>query len=365
MDFIDQLKALSSTAEKQLDNIKTEEATKMALVAPFINALGYNVFDPSEVVPEFTADVPGRNNDKVDYAIMLDGKAVILIECKSYGTNLDDVHKKQLHKYFHVTESRIGVLTDGVIYRFYSDLEKPNVMDERPFLELNILDLEHAPVEELKKLTKAAFNIEEMLPAAWELKYTREFRKILVSQAKDPSDDFVKVLAKATYSGVIGPKKLEQFREITKQALKEFVNLQVNARLQTAMAVSADLQVELADESAEDEESNSENIGDGIETTEEELQGYHIVQAILASETDPGRITWKDTRNYFNVLLDSNSWRPLCRLYLNSKSIKRIGLFDKEDEYKEEISSISDIYRYADQLKGALEKYEVKVAVSS
>lgn len=362
MDFIDQLKALSSTAAKQLDNIKTEEATKMALVAPFINALGYNVFDPSEVVPEFNADVPGMKNDKVDYAVMLDGKAVILIECKSYGTNLDDVHKKQLHKYFHVTESRIGVLTDGIVYRFYSDLEKPNVMDERPFLELNILDLEHAPVEELKKLTKAAFNIEEMLPAAWELKYTREFRKILVSQSKEPSDDFVKVLAKAAYSGVIGPRKLEQFREITKQALKEFVNLQVNARLQTAMAVSADLQVGLADES--EEEPDIENNGDGIETTEEELQGYHIVQAILASEIAPERITWKDTLNYFNVLLDSNSWRPICRLYLNSKSTKRIGLFDKEEEYKEEISSISDLYRYADQFKGALEKYEVKVEVS-
>ena len=363
MDFIDQLKTLSSTAAKQLDNIKTEEATKMALIAPFINALGYNVFDPSEVVPEFTADVPGRNNDKVDYAIMLDGKAIILIECKSYGTNLDDAHKKQLHKYFHVTESRIGVLTDGVIYRFYSDLEKPNIMDDRPFLELNILDLEHAPVEELKKLTKAAFNIEEMLPAAWELKYTREFRKILVNQSKEPSDDFVRVLAKATYSGVIGPKKLEQFKEITKQALKEFVNLQVNARLQTAMAVSEDLQVDFADDS--EEAPDSGNNDDGIETTEEELQGYHIVQAILASETTPERITWKDTRSYFNVLLDNNSWRPICRLYLNSKSIKRIGLFDKEEEYKEEISSVSDLYKYADQLKGVLVKYEKKISVSA
>ena len=185
----------------------------------------------------------------------------------------------------------------------------------------------------------------------------------MVSQSKDPSDEFVKVLAKATYSGVIGPKKLEQFRGITKQALKEFVNLQVNARLQTAMAVSEDLPVGLDDES--EEETDSVSNDDGIKTTEEELQGYHIVQAILASETDPVRITWKDTRNYFNVLLDNNSWRPLCRLYLNSKSIKRIGLFDKDEEYKEEIYSISDLYKYAPHLKGALLKYETKATVSA
>lgn len=365
MDFIDQLKALSSTAAKQLENLQTEEATKMALVAPFINALGYNVFNPSEVVPEFVADVGIKKGEKVDYAIMRDGKAIILFECKCYGTNLDKVHKEQLHRYFHVTEARIGVVTDGVIYRFYSDLEAPNKMDDRAFLEINILDLEHSPVEELKKLTKSAFNIEEMLPAAWELKYTREFRKFLLGQLKEPNDDFVRVLAKATYSGVISSKKLEQFREITKLALKEFVNVQVNARLQTAMAVSEDIHEEVLSEETEEVSIASLSDEHGIETTEEELQGYHIVQAILASETVPSRITWKDTKNYFNVLLDNNTWRPICRLYLNSKSIKRIGLFDKEEEYKEEISSISDVYRYSSQLKAALEKYESKVAVSS
>jgi hypothetical protein len=226
MDLVDQLAALASRSLKQVENLKTEEATKMALVAPFINALGYNVFDPTEVIPEFVADVGVKKGEKVDYAIMKDGKVILLFECKACGVNLDNVHREQLYRYFSVTEARIGILTDGIIYRFYTDLEEPNKMDEKPFLEFNLFDLDHSPVAELKKLTKSTFNLEEMLPAAWELKYIREFKRILANQLKLPDDAFVKVLARSAYSGTVSAKKLEQFRDITKQALKEFMALQ-------------------------------------------------------------------------------------------------------------------------------------------
>jgi len=232
-------------------------------------------------------------------------------------------------------------------------------MDEKPFLEINLLDLDRSPINELKKLTKSAFNIEEMLPAAWELKYVREFKRILNHQLKTPSDEFVKVLAKEAYSGVIGPKKLEQFREVTLQALKQFINDQINSRLQSALD-SVDAPVEPnTPETLTDEVETADN--NGIVTTEEEIEGYHIVRAILSEITNPSRITYKDTKNYLNVLLENNSWKPICRLHLNSKTLKRIGLFDGDKEEKIEISSISDIYQHSERLKAAFTKYEVKV----
>jgi hypothetical protein len=358
MDLVDQLAALASRSLKQLDNLKTEEATKMALVAPFINALGYNVFDPSEVVPEFIADVGIKKGEKVDYAIMKDGKVILLFECKVYGVNLDNVHREQLYRYFSVTEARIGVLTDGVIYRFYTDLEEPNKMDEKPFLEFNLLDLDHSPVSELKKLTKSAFNLEEMLPAAWELKYIREFKRIITNQLKSPDDDFVRVLAKSAYSGVISAKKLEQFKDITKQALKAFITEQVNSRLQIAMAEVNPSTERENNEEEKQEIRQEEQANNGIVTTEEELEAYHIVRAILSKVTNSQRITHKDTKSYFNILLENNSWKPLCRMYFNSKSVKRMGLFDKDEEYKVEIESVSDIYRYTEQLTATFTRYD-------
>lgn len=355
MDFLDQLTALSSRAAKQLDSLQTEEATKMALVAPFINALGYNVFDPTEVVPEFTADVGVKKGEKVDYAIMKDGKAIVLFECKAYGINLDQAHREQLYRYFSVTEARIGVLTDGITYRFYTDLEEPNKMDERPFLVFNLLEIDRAPIDELKKLTSSAFNLEEMLPAAWELKYIREFKRILGTQFKEPSDDFVRLLAKEAYNGVVSARKLEQFRDVLKQALKQFINEQISNRLQTALddVDEAPESTEAGEEVPQEESSDSD-----IVTTDEELEGYHIVKAILAQTTSTDRITYKDTKSYFNILLDGNSWKQICRLYLNSKTVKRIGLFDGDKEEKVEIDSVADIYAHTERLKATFQKYE-------
>ena len=154
MDFIDKLQALSAKIKKQKDGIQTEEATKTAFVLPFIGTLGYDIFEPTEVIPEFTADVGIKKGEKVDYAICLDGKKVMLFECKSCHSSLDDCHASQLYRYFSVTGARLAVLTNGVLYRFYSDLEEPNKMDSRPFMEFNMLDVQENLVPELKRFTK-------------------------------------------------------------------------------------------------------------------------------------------------------------------------------------------------------------------
>ena len=179
MDFIDQLRVLSSRIAETRDRVQTEEATKNAMVMPLIHILGYNVFDPLEVIPEFVSDVGTKKGEKIDYAILKDEKPIILIECKKAGAPLDVNHAGQLFRYFHVTEARFGVLTNGLEYQFFSDLEKPNKMDDKPFFKFNILEFKDSDVVELKKYAKAVFDLDTILNTANDLKYTRAIQNRL------------------------------------------------------------------------------------------------------------------------------------------------------------------------------------------
>ena len=140
MDFKDIIKQISERVERLKDSLPTEEATKNALIMPFINALGYDVFNPNEVLPEMTCDIGTKKGEKIDYAILENGEPIILIECKHWKQNLS-LHDNQLLRYFNVSKAKFGVLTNGIIYKFYSDLEEPNKMDEKPFLEIDMYDL--------------------------------------------------------------------------------------------------------------------------------------------------------------------------------------------------------------------------------
>src|SRR5437016_2245422 len=235
MDFIEGLQTISSKISKQKNLIQTEEATKNAFVMPFIAALGYDVFDPAEVVPEFTADVGIKKGEKVDYAIKHDGKIIMLFECKCCNGSLDDSHSSQLYRYFSVTEARIAVLTDGIVYRFYTDIEEPNKIEPKPFMEFNMLDIQEPLVIELKRLTKQAFNLEAILTVASELKYTREIKRILHDQLNAPSEEFVRFLAVQVYSGKLTSAVREQFTGITKKAFAQFIHEPITERLRSAM----------------------------------------------------------------------------------------------------------------------------------
>lgn len=157
MDFNERLNALSSKIKEQINSIVTEEATKNAFVMPFIhNVLGYDVFDPREVTPEFVCDVGTKKGEKIDYAIMKNNEVQILIECKKIGEPLNINHASQLFRYFHVTNARISILTNGQIYKFFTDLDAPNKMDEKPFLEVDLLEIDENIIPELNKLTKSS-----------------------------------------------------------------------------------------------------------------------------------------------------------------------------------------------------------------
>lgn len=353
MDFIDEVKTLAAKIPNLKDNIETEEATKNAFVMPLINMLGYNVFDPTEVIPEFTADHGTKKGEKVDYAIMKDGKPIILIECKTLGSDLNTKHASQLFRYFNVTDAKVGILTNGIVYRFFSDLEDANKMDDKPFLEIDLLNIKESHVEELKRFKKERFDISELESVANELKYIKEIKQILLDELSKPTDDFVKFFANQVYSGRITPNKLSQFTIITKNAFSQFINDRINERLKFAMA---------DDEKAElnEVEETSDSVDDGIVTTEEEIEGYHIVKAILREILKPERIVMRDTKSYCGILLDDNNRKPICRLRFN-RTQKYVGILDAErNEVKTSIDDLNEIYNLSNELRAVVERMDAE-----
>jgi predicted type IV restriction endonuclease len=360
MDFVDQLKSFAETIPSQLDHIKTEEATKSALVMPFIQILGYNVFNLSEVVPEFDANVGATKKYKLDYAILDNGKPIILFECKCYGSDLNGGDEwSQLHHYFVATEARFGVLTNGVIYRFYSDLEKPNKMDDTPFLELNLSQLNEHAINQIKKLTKSSFSVDEAIHAANEMKYKGGIKSVFKRQLDQPSDDFVKLFFKEVCPGNVFTGNLKDlFIQYTKSSFKEFIREEIDKLLNEASAKNDFPVTPLEEEKVEI--SNA-----APEFTEEEKEGFYIVKSILAQIVDLHRISYRDTLSYCNVLLDDNGWKAIVRFYFNntkSKKLELVKLNDKgEKEYiKISIDSINDIYKYSQQIQEIVLAYDSK-----
>lgn len=347
MDFIDQLKALATKIPALCEILQTEEATKNALVMPFIRILGYDIFDPTEVVPEFTADFAVKKGEKVDYAIKKDGQIIMLFECKHCGGDLSVKHAGQLFRYFSVTDAPIGVLTNGIVYRFFTDLEAPNKMDEKPFLEVNMLDLNDAVVAELKKLTKSAFNPDEMMVTAGELKYTREIKRLLTEQMEKPSDEFVKMCASKVFNGPMTPGRREYFSALVKRAFQQLVNENIDKRLKSAMTSTSP---DASDDAAAEEE--------GVLTTEEELEGFYIVKSLLRDIVDPARIFHRDTKSYMGILLDDNNRKPIARLHFN-RAQKYIGLFDENrKEERVPIHALDDIYQHGERMRRVFAFYE-------
>ena len=326
MDFIDQIKELSGKISKRSERLETEEATKNARVMPFIKALGYDVFNPEEVVPEFTCDVGEKKGEKVDYAIMKDGNPIMLFECKSANTNLEKEHASQLYRYFMTANVKVGILTNGIIYKFYSDLEDKNKMDLKPFLEFDMLDIKDHLVEELKRFRKESFETDEIVSAASELKYLKEIKRILKEELNSPSEEFVKFVTKQVYSGIITKPVRGKFTGIIHHAFKEFINDEISDRLEQAIKGPERDTNEI--DAALEGKNGEEGVDDGIVTTEEEIEGFHIVRAILHEILDPERVVFADRRRYCNVLFDGKSTKPICRFYFNTKQ-KYVSFFDE------------------------------------
>lgn len=370
MDFKDTVQHLAERIKTQKDVISTEEATKNAFVLPLIAALGYDVFNPFEVVPELDCDLVKKKGEKIDYAIKQNDETILLIECKHCKQNLD-LHSTQLQKYFVASNARFGVLTNGIEYRFYTDLEKQNIMDDKPFLVVNMLDLDDTDIEQLKKFHKSYYNVDEILSTAQELKYTTLLKSVLLDEVFAPSDDFVRSIAKKVYDGVFNQKALEQFRPLVAAAVENIINERITDRLGLALKSSKDAPAQ-TDEPAPEQpkEPATAHLPEGvvavdeargIVTTQEELDGYLIVKAIVRSVVDVSRVVWRDAQSYFSVLLDDNNRKPICRLRLNAKSVKYLELINADGSgTKQAIESLDDIYKYSEALCATAASYDNK-----
>ncbi len=348
MDFKDAILKLSEKIVKQKEMVATEEATKTAFILPMINALGYDVFDPTEVVPEMDCDLIKVKGEKIDYAIIKDGDPIMLIECKGSKQVLD-LHSTQLQKYFVASKSRFGVLTNGVEWRFYTDIDKLNIMDTKPFLVVNMLDLSNDDIEQLKKFHKAYYSEQEIISTANELKYMTEIKAIVQNEITNPSPSFVKYFAKQVYSGCVWQSVIDQFTPFVKQAFSSVINDIIQDRLNSA--------IKNEEQNTETHAINKTELENSeIVTTQEELDAFEIVKAILSEKYDISDIYYKDFKTYFLVYYAKEPYWWICRLSLKRYS-KFIIFPDKghSGNYeKVELSNINELYSLKDKLWEAM-----------
>lgn len=262
MDFKDTLKQFCDRVVKLKDSIHTEEATKNALIMPFIQMLGYDVFNPLEVVPEYVCDIGTKKGEKIDYAIMRDGQPSILIECKHWRGDLN-LYDGQLLRYFHVSKAKFGILTNGLVYRFYTDLETPNKMDEVPFLELDLENPKDVAVEAVKLFAKSYFDAEKILDSASELKYTSEIKQILRREFSTPSPELVRLLVKPVYDKVLTARAIEAFTGIVKASIDAHINDTISDRLGLAMKPQGAAPAAAPEEPAKEEAARGRPVRQG------------------------------------------------------------------------------------------------------
>ena len=361
MDFKDTVLQLAERIAKQKDAITTEEGTKNAFIMPMLIALGYDVFNPEEVVPELDCDLVKKKGEKIDYAIMKDNQPILLIECKHCKQDLN-LHDTQLQKYFVASNARFGVLTNGVEYRFYTDLDKSNLMDEKPFLMVNMLDLSDVDIEQLKKFHKSYYNESEILSTAQELQITLQVKNLFNYNIQAPTTEFVRYFVKELNDGKYTSKQVEQYTPIVKKSFNSVINDIIAERLN--VAIKSENQKEDITKDKVTIENLEEKLPDGvvfidkesgIVTTQEEIDAYNIIRSILRKNVDVCKITYKDTKSYFVVNFDNSPSYWICRVSLKQYS-KRV-CFPK-DNYKSnewfDIESLDDIFKYSDRLGESL-----------
>ena len=353
MDFKDSIKQLGDRIIKLKDSVATEEATKSAFIMPMLQILGYDVFNPLEIVPEFTCDIGSKKGEKIDYAIFKDSVPLILIECKNWKQNLD-LHDPQLLRYYTVSKAKFGVLTNGIKYRMFTDLVAPNKMDEKPFFEFDVTDMKDNQIEELKKFHKSYFDLESIVSTASDLKFTGEIMTLLRNEITHPSEWFVRGIAKIVYDGVVTARVYEQFAALTKRSFSQVISDMITERLKTALAKESVTEQPVAEVLP----SEAEEGDDRIVTTEEELEGFYVVKAALRGRVELNRVVYRDTISYFGILLDDNNRKPICRLYFNGPK-KFIAVFDEnKKEIRSELSSMDDIFKHADAMVKTIENYD-------
>ncbi|EQF22320.1 type I restriction enzyme R family protein [Clostridioides difficile CD160] len=374
MDFSDKINQFSKRIETLKNNLTTEEATKTALIMPLFQILEYDIFNPLEFMPEFIADVGVKKGEKVDYAILKDGKPLILIEAKCASDKLKK-HDAQLFRYFTATEAKFAILTNGIIYKFFTDLEEKNKMDEKPFLVLNLLNMDDNKISHLKKFTKNSFDIDTIFNIASELKYTSLIKAQLNMQLENPSDEFVRFIINDFYNGIKTQNVVEKFRPIVKRSLSQFVNDFMNEKLKLLLENdNEDYEKKKVKDSKKKEKNKIDNDitkkqdennlpkpeiepKNNILLTEDELKAIDIVQDILIENVSKDEISYKKVKDDIFILYKNDIKNWICKITLNSSN-KTISLPNGENDYLEyKMDEVIDIKELKDDLIFIIKKY--------
>jgi len=352
-DFFQLVEGLAERSKVAERQAVTEEATKTSVILPLLQALGFDVFNLNEVIPEFVADVGTKKGEKVDFAVKIDGKIAMLIEAKPITSKLGDVQFNQLFRYFSVTEARLAILTNGREAWFFSDTDAPNKMDKKPFFKFDFQSYDSNRVEELSRFRKEKFAIDQIIEAASALKYTRAASNYLKTQLENPDDEFIRLVGKQIYDGSITKNVAEQLKPAIQAALDELIRDRIQDKLSITFQKSGSV-----DPKVPLEDSNTEESGDCVVTTEEEIEAHRIIRAIGAKITDVNRIAMRDARSYCAILMDNNNRRPICRLYFNSPTNKSIVIFDREkNEQKHKITSVEELYLHVEAFEAVISAY--------
>ena len=363
MDFKDAVLQLAERIVKQKDAITTEEGTKNAFIMPMIAALGYDVFNPFEVIPEMDCDIVKKRGEKIDYAIMKNERPIILLECKHWKQNLN-LHDTQLQKYFVASNARFGVLANGIEYRFYTDLDKANIMDGKPFLVVNMLDLSDADIEQLKKFHKSYYNESEILSNAQELQITIQIKDILNKNFQSPGDEFTRYFVRCLNDGKSSPKLIEQYKTIIKKSIASIINDTISDRLSVAIKNEEQRVEDTKQEQQYNDKDTTPKLPDGtvaideengIITTQEEIDAYNIIRSILRKHISANKIIYQDFKTYFSISLETRYWW-VCRLYFGGR---KKSICFATDDYKPsdkiELETIDDLFTHSEKLEKAFE----------
>lgn len=360
MDFIDEIKILGGRSKNLASNLLTEEATKTSLILPFIQLLGFDIFNPTEVVPEYQAEAGVKKDQRVDYALQKNNKPIILIEAKSYSTELGPEHEDQLRRYFpFVKSASIGILTNGHKYKFFTDLEARNMMDEKPYVEFDIENPSLDLIPKIQELRKDRFDDEKAVRIAEQLKYTGQFKQLLAKQLDAPDEDFVRFFASQVWSGKINQSAKDKLTPLLKDAFKQFIEDRIAARLKKAAEDEEAEKKPITDAETPTAESSvvADDSDDGVVTTDDEKLGYSIIQAVSAAVIDPSRIFIRDNKSYCAILLDNSRKKTIVRLYFKKDSLKVDFQGVKKDDPMVELEKVSDLYSYSDDIVSIISGY--------
>lgn len=264
-----------------------------------------------------------------------------MIEAKSISENLDK-HGSQLFRYFSTTQAKFGVLTNGIKYRFFTDLEENNKMDQRPFFEIDILNISDSQIKYLENFKKYTLDLENILDTASELKNT--------------SDDFTNYILGHIYDGRKTTQVVEKFSPIVNKSLNQFINETMSLKFEQTLKGASTNKNSIDEESVTEEEIDISEPISKIITIAEELEGFAIIKSMLRKIVPADKITHKDTESYFGILFENNTRKRICRLQLGNKKYLILSNEDKsKDKYP--INSIDDIYNFEEKLIEIVKKF--------